>query len=240
MKRLLTETGKGLESIRFSVAENLDNLKKNLEEAREDLKYYNEPALMLHGPFLDLNPMCYDSKIRQVTMDRFNECYEAAQELGAMGIVYHSCMIPQIYFTVGWADRMVDFWNRFLEGKSGITIAMENVLDREIQPFVEVAERVEHPDFGLCVDVGHAHCYSSCSSAEWIRAAGSYLKHVHLHDNDGTGDQHKALGKGNLPLDDIFRELKKLPQEMTMTLENQRMEDFHEGIRILEGYGVTG
>ncbi|MCQ2501087.1 MAG: sugar phosphate isomerase/epimerase [Lachnospiraceae bacterium] len=238
MKTLLSETSTGLESIRFSIADNLDHLDKNLEEAKEDLKYFEYPRLWLHGPFLDLNPMCFDSLVRQATMDRFNQCYEAALELGADGIVYHSCMIPQVYFTIGWADRMIEFWNMFLEGKSGITITMENVLDREIQPFVQVAEKISHPDFGLCIDIGHAHAFADDSASDWLEAAKPYLRHAHLHDNDGSRDQHLALGDGTIPLEQIFSFLRELNHPCSFTIENQRMEDFHKSLRTLKEYGV--
>ncbi|MDO4491325.1 MAG: sugar phosphate isomerase/epimerase family protein [Lachnospiraceae bacterium] len=234
MKRALQDTGAGLESIRFAVSDNLDQLQQQIREAKEDLKYYGDPALYLHGPFLDLNPMSYDSAVRQVTMDRFNACYEAAVELGAEGVVYHSCMIPQIYFTEGWAERMAEFWNEFLEGKSGIPVRMENVLDREIHCFVEVAREVKHPDFGLCVDIGHAHCYSEYSVLEWVRQAGPFLGHVHIHDNNGVKDQHLGLGRGNLPYREILTELQRLPQSLTWTIEGQTLEDDCETAAILQ------
>lgn len=235
LKTILQETGAGLESIRFAVSDNLDELNQQIRLAKEDLAYFGQPKLYLHGPFLDLNPMSFDSCVRRVTMDRFAACYEAAAELGAEGIVYHSCMLPQVYFTIGWAERMADFWNEFLEGKKGIPVRMENVLDREIPPFVEVAKLVENPDFGLCLDLGHAHCYSEHSVSEWIEACGPYLGHIHIHDNDGTGDQHKGLGKGTLPLETLVAQLETLPQQLTWTIECQTMEDDRESHAWLAG-----
>lgn len=74
--------------------------------------------LTLHGPFLDLNPAAYDSQIRQVTRLRFDQSYEAARELGVEKIIYHSCYYPQVYFLEGWAERVAEFMNQFLEGRS--------------------------------------------------------------------------------------------------------------------------
>lgn len=233
MREVLQKTGAGLESIRFGVSDNLDQLQQQLREAKEDLQYFGEPDLYLHGPFLDLNPMSYDSAVRRVTMDRFNACYEAATELGAKGIVYHSCMLPQIYYTTGWAERMADFWNEFLEGKAGIPVRMENVLDRDINCFVDVAKRVEHPDFGLCLDIGHAHCYSGHPVSEWIKEAAPYLGHIHVHDNMGVHDQHLGLGKGTVPYEKLLSELEMLPQELTWTIECQTTEDDLESYRRL-------
>lgn len=231
---LILETGLGLESIRFAISDNLDELNKQIEEAREDLKYFENPHLYLHGPYLDINPMTYDSRVRRITRERYEECYEAAVQLQADGIVFHSCMNPLVYYTIGWADRMVEFWNEFMEGKTGITLVMENVYDREIPPFVDVAKQIQHPDFGICLDIGHAHCYSGRPVKEWLKACGPYIKHLHLHDNDQTEDHHVALGQGTIDVDEVFTFLKGLPQDYTITLECQRKEDFLSSLQIIE------
>ena len=204
MKAILKETGAGLETIAFSIAENLDRFEETLESERQLIEDCHRPALSVHGPFLDLNPMAFDSLVRSATMTRFNQAYEAARRLRARKIIFHSGMIPTVYFLEGWAERMIDFWNEFLDGKEGITVLMENVLDREITPFAEIAGAVSHPDFGLCLDIGHAHCYSPHEVSEWAEGLKGQIRHVHLHDNDGTWDHHKALGDGTIPLEEIL------------------------------------
>ena len=47
----------GLELIDFSVGMNLDCMSKYLEYWRSVLSQLQNPALTLHGPFLDLNPI---------------------------------------------------------------------------------------------------------------------------------------------------------------------------------------
>ena len=84
----------GVETIRFSVSMNLEDFDRQIRTAGRELELYGNPPLTLHGPFLDLNPMSYDVRIRQVTMERFEQAYEAAAALGAEKIIYHSGMIP--------------------------------------------------------------------------------------------------------------------------------------------------
>ena len=43
---------------------------------------------------------------------------------------------------------------------------METVYDKEISPMIEVEQKVESPDFKLCLDIGHAHCYSPRSLSD--------------------------------------------------------------------------
>ena len=204
MRPLLAKTGCGLELLSFSIAEKLDRFDETLRDMQGVLARLGNPPLTLHGPFLDLNPMAYDHLVQDATFTRFAQAYEAARVLGAKKIIFHSCMVPTVYFLWGWAERMIDFWNRFLENRSGITVCMENVLDREFDPFIEVAEGVHHPDFGICLDIGHANCYSPHTPCEWANALAPYIRHLHVHDNDGSRDQHLACGKGTIPIREIL------------------------------------
>lgn len=231
MRSLLAQTGAGIESILFSVADNLDDFDATLERERERQERLGHPPLSLHGPFLDLNPMAFDSSVRRVTMARFNQAYEAACVLGADRVVFHSCMIPTVYFLQGWAERMIEFWLEFFEGKSGIQVCMENVLDRQAAPLAEVVRGVGRPDFGICLDVGHAHCYSDLSLDAWLDALGGVVSHVHLHDNDGSHDQHRGLGRGTIDWDHVIARLSTENPAATWTVECANAEEALESWR---------
>ena len=224
MKVVIQETGMGVESIEFSIAENLDNLSKTLLSYEKRLEKMEFEKLLLHGPFLDLNPVSYDLSIRKVTMERYEEAYQAAKVLGAKKIVYHTCYVPDFYLLIGWAERMAEFYREFLyEKDDSIEIVMENVLDRIPQPMAEVAEKIEHPAFGLCLDVGHANCYSKVSCEEWFQTEKKYLKHLHLHDNKGDRDSHLPLGTGTIS-GNVVRGILQEEQVKTCTIECSTQE----------------
>lgn len=240
LAHIIDRTGAGLELICFSVAQNLDRFDETVENARALLEHTGNPPCILHGPFLDLNPMSYDSRIRKVTMERFSQCYEAARILGAQRIVYHSGMIPSVYFLEGWAMRMAEFWEEFLDTRSGVTVCMENVLDQEISAFAQVAQLVRHPDFGLCLDLGHAHCYGQAPATEWAEKLAPYIRHVHVHDNDEKSDQHFGLGRGTLPWKECVKTLLKGRDEkhgkLTWTVECAEYEDALQSLETLSEY----
>lgn len=224
MKEVIQETGMGVESIEFSIAENLDNLSKTLLSYEKRLEKMECEKLLLHGPFLDLNPVSYDLSIRKVTMERYEEAYQAAKVLGAKKIVYHTCYVPDFYLLIGWAERMAEFYREFLyEKDDSIEIVMENVLDRIPQPMAEVAEKIEHPAFGLCLDVGHVNCYSKVSCEEWFQTEKKYLKHLHLHDNKGDRDSHLPLGTGTIS-GNVVRGILQEEQVKTCTIECSTQE----------------
>ncbi len=232
MKELLTFTKAGVESIEFSIAENLDCLDKTMLSYEKRLRLMGCEQLILHGPFLDLNPMSYDSQIRRITMQRYQQCYLAAQKLGAQKIVYHSCFLPRIYLPIGWAERVSEFYLEFLADKdSSIQIVMENVLDPSPELLAEVAQSVRHPAFSLCLDLGHAHCYSSVPLSEWISCLFSFITHLHLHDNCGQADSHLALGKGNIPFTQLLPDL--LSKNPTVSLECSSQKDLLSGWKLI-------
>lgn len=227
----------GVESIEFGIGFELDHFFETLRSYEKRLEKMGRPPLTLHGPFLDLNGASYDSLIQKATRERFQQAYDAAKYLGAAKIVYHSGFIPQIYFEEGWAERMAQFWRGFLEGKDdSVQICMENVLDRNYRLLGEVYERVGHPAFALCLDIGHAHVYSPYPVEQWIEALGKYTGHVHLHDNKKDKDAHLALGEGSIPLQKVLGALKKYCGNATRTLENRTKEDVEQSLSIIRTY----
>lgn len=129
---------------------------------------------------------------------------------------------------------MVDYWNRFMENKQGIMVLMENVQDPEIEPILEVADRVQHPDFGLCLDVGHANCYSQESATKWARRLGHHVKHLHLSDNDGRQDSHLALGEGNAPIAETLSCIRFHNPDVSCTIECSSKEAILKSWRWLQ------
>lgn len=229
-QKLIDRYGVGIETVDFAVGDHLDNYEVHLAEYPRRLNYKN---LNIHGPFLDLNPVSYDSKIEAATWDRFQLTYEIAQELKADRIIFHSCFLPNVYFIEGWADRMANFWQLFLEDKDdSIKICMENVLELEYLPIYDVAQKVDHPAFSICLDLGHAHCYSKYGLDEWINMLGNRIGHVHLHDNDKSWDHHQALGRGSIDWEMVFDLLTAYGVD-SYTIEHPQAETYYESINFL-------
>ena len=224
MKSLVKEYGTGIESIDFSISDNLDQLSDSIKTYWEKMKEIGTRDLILHGPFLDVNPCAYDSLVREATMTRFNQCYEAGLQLGAKKIVFHSGMNPYVYYKEYWAEQVAKFWQEFMQNKTELEIVLENVFDDDWRLLLDVYERVNQPNFKLCLDIGHAHCYSSLDVREWAKNLAPYVSHVHIHDNCGDRDSHIGLGSGNLPWQEVLGYLPET-KERTWTIECMQKED---------------
>ena len=99
---------------------------------------------------------------------------------------------------------------------------------------VELAfENIERPEyldviFGecddtnvkLCYDVGHENCFSKGSDV--LEKYGDRLKTLHIHDNDGTADQHIIPFDGNIDYSKFIAKLKKLDFYGIIALEVMR------------------
>lgn len=232
MREVIEQTGVGVESIDFSIADNLDCLDRSIENYRKKIQDLGIKKLTLHGPFLDLNPMTFDKRLQNIVMERYIECYEAAEALGAEKIVFHTGFDPDLYYLIGWAERMAEFYDRFLEGRYAIQIEMENLLDPEWKELHKVVDMVDRKNFSICFDMGHAHHWSPIPVTEWAEGLADVIGHVHVHDNDGSYDQHLALGKGNIPYQQVIRTIDK--DHPTYTIECSDKDAVLETIRILE------
>ena len=169
MKALVNEYGTGIESIDFSISDNLDQLSDSIKTYWQKMKEIGTRDLILHGPFLDVNPCAYDSLVREATMTRFNQCYEAGLQLGAKKIVFHSGMNPYVYYKEYWAEHVAKFWKEFMKNKTELEVVLENVFDDDWRLLLDVYKKVNQPNFKLCLDIGHAHCYSSLDVREWAK-----------------------------------------------------------------------
>lgn len=226
----------GLELIRFSVADTLDRLGPAIQEVDYDC------PLTVHGPFLDLNPATWDSAARRVTTLRFHQAWCAARALGAEKLVLHTGFMPRANVIEGWAPRAADFFGEFMANHGDLLLALENVLDPFWEPIFEVWRRVRHPDFGLCLDVGHAHCYSLQAATAWAEGLLPALTHVHLHDNhgprplDAVADEHLALGEGTLPLKPLMAILGQR-SDLTYAIECASTDAVLRSIEALREFG---
>ena len=214
--------GLGLELTDFCEARKLEE-PAAMEAARARIQRY---FTVKHAPFAELSPCAIDPRVREVVMLRFRQTAQAALALGIRRIVVHSGYIPLVYFPEWFTARSVEFWREFLrDAPDGLCLALENVMEPGPDMLVQIAAGVDDPRFGLCLDVGHANTrVSETPPLDWIAPMAPWLRHVHLHNNDGDWDLHDALGQGMIPMPDILAALAEQCPAADYTIENQNCE----------------
>lgn len=71
---------------------------------------------------------------------------------------------------------------------------------------------------GICFDCGHANLAGLDLPAE-IKRIGNRLKVVHIHDNDGSADQHRLPLEGNISWPPVIGALKEIDFRGELALE---------------------
>lgn len=104
------------------------------------------------------------------------------------------------------------------------------------ESFVEHIDAVNDGFFVACLDIGHAEMRGSGSgAAEMIRALGSRLQALHIHDNDKWHDSHQIPFSMSIDFDAVVSALKDIDYQGYFTLEADRyLNDFNEE-NVLEG-----
>ena len=217
---LARKNGLGLEIAAFCYAPNLED-PAVLSAVRRDMT--GVERFWFHAPFAELAPCAIDPLVRQVTEKRYCQAADLAQELGVRRLVIHGGFVPQVYFPEWYVEQSVLFWRALLDKlPKGMTLALENVMESSPETLVQIAAGVDDPRLSLCLDVGHANtCVSTTPPLDWVAPMSPWLRHVHLHNNEGDTDLHQPLGEGSIPMEAVLDAVLREAPEATFTIENQ-------------------
>ena len=204
-KAIADEFGVGIELDQYCQAVNMDGPAADKIEAviRKDLEVYD--GMVLHAPFNELFPAAIDPAARQLAMKRYRQAAELAHRYGIHKMVVHSGFMPHIYFKEWHIPRSVEFWTEFMADQpEDFEICIENVLDDEPDMLAAIAKGANDPRIGLCFDAGHANVISERSQDDWLETMGPYLKHIHIHNNEGDRDLHRGLTEGTIDIERLL------------------------------------
>ena len=218
---LAEEYGLGIEVAEFCTAYNMDTYFEQTDtEARRKMK--SAARFTFHAPFNELSPAAIDPLVLDVTKKRYRQAFEIAGNYGINKIIVHSGFVPKIYYSTWFVDRATEFWIEMMkEIPEHFDICVENVMEPEPGMLIELAENVNRPNFGLCLDLGHAWVSQEQPLNEkWAYKMMKYLHHMHIHNNFGKTDQHLSLGEGIIPIDEIMRSVISQNSLTTFTIEN--------------------
>lgn len=197
----------------FILPQNLDNRGAICAAYREKLQDF-KGEITMHGPYMDLNTVSMDRRIRKLTGDRYIEVLEVAKVLKADKVIIHSSFDPAKKYREyldTWVEKNVAFWERIVPDfeRAGITVLIENVLDPSPGRLRSLVDQINSPNFSLCFDVGHAYVFGAIPLEEWVWTYKGAFDYIHVSDNDGTADAHLPLGEGWIDYDGLVELLLK-------------------------------
>lgn len=179
--------------------------------------------ITLHGPFYDLVPGGMDKKMLKATRERLKQAFDLIPVFEPLSIVCHTGYQRKRYHEVEkkWLDTALETWAplvQYLHG-TGTTLMIENVYERTPRMLEKLLRGLNSEKVGFCFDAGHMNVFSETSMQGWLKALGPFLKELHLHDNDGTSDDHLAIGAGKIDFESLFEYVEENRLRPIMTLE---------------------
>lgn len=213
------------------ISEMLDevNVENTLSEMKRDIRESQADHVIVHGPFTEICPASIDHLAVDIGILRLNQAYEVCKRLGVNRMVVHTGFLPFIYYPEWHLEKSIDFWNRFLEDKDeDFHLIIENVFEDNPYMMTELLEKLNDKRAEICFDIGHANAVnkSGKSICEWIEIMGHYISHFHLHNNDGSADQHGGFAKGTMDMREVLKTIDGFCNpNTTMTIEGRKCKD---------------
>jgi sugar phosphate isomerase/epimerase len=194
--------------------------------AMRALDAHDMRAFSLHAPFTgpedDLSAL--EEARRRRAVERHRQCVESAAALGAPILVIHPGVAlpeaPDLAALVACSIASIRELAVLSEAK-GVRLAVESLppsyLGGRVEELVAIVDGASSEAVGICMDTGH--CNLSGNVVEWIRALGSRIISIHLHDNDGSDDQHLPPGEGSINWLAFASALREIGYSQPITLE---------------------
>ena len=206
-KKNAEEYGVSYEINDFFIPSLLDDEKKQEEIIQTYLKSGIPQGSTMHGAFFDVAVFSQDEKIRNVSQLRMQQSMQIAEKLGVKGVVFHTNHNPYLS-SKAYKEHLIaataEYVSELLQQYPNIEIYMENMFDTTPDILHGISKRLEqYKNFGVCLDWAHVNVYGQEKTA-WIDRLGSYVKHIHINDNDLKEDLHLPIGDGVLDWEQFF------------------------------------
>lgn len=221
--RLAKEYGVNLEIAEYCTAWNMDEKFASIDPVVRK-KLTHSPRSLLHAPYNELFPCAIDKKARALAGERYRHAIDLAKGYGSEKVIIHGGYQPMMYFPVWYTEQSILFWKEFLREDPGVEIVLENVLEAEPDWLLDIITQVNDPRLRMCLDIGHVNAYSRIPAMDWLETCAPWISHFHIHNNDGSRDQHNALFDGDIPVLEFLHRAEKMCPDATVTLELMKAE----------------
>jgi L-ribulose-5-phosphate 3-epimerase len=186
-----------------------------------------------HQPTL-LSPDPDDRDIRRHFLDT---TIETAHALGSPCVSFWSGTPTDDAPASVLLNRLVDEcqWLADHAAMRGVRLAFEpepGMFIDTMDKFAELHARVQHPHFGLTLDVGHLVCLGELPVSEHIRRWKDWLWNVHIEDMKAGVHDHLMFGEGEVDFADVFAGLKAIGYTGLVGVELSRHS--HDSVRTAE------
>jgi sugar phosphate isomerase/epimerase len=145
--------------------------------------------------------------------DFLEQCVDLAAELGADCVSFWSGSPTDAAPPDELMRRLTDECKRLVERaeRAGVAFAFEpepGMFVDTMARFADLHAAVNHPAFGLTIDVGHLVCNGELPASRFIAEWKDALRNVHIEDMWAGIHDHLMFGAGEVDFDDVFAGLR--------------------------------
>ena len=197
--------------------------------------------ISIHAPLSDINLASHNKVIRKISISEIKKSIDMAIKIDSKVIVVHPGYVPILGRR--FKDKILQYNKDSLiecskyAQEMGIKMCVENMPNIEgllYKDLNKLENLVLDIDAYITLDVGHAH-NNKFTVEDMLKT--SRIEHIHLSDNDGFFDNHKALGdikKNGLNFKSLFKGLKQINYNNLMVLEVEQPNDVVNSLHYLK------
>ncbi|MEN6328905.1 MAG: sugar phosphate isomerase/epimerase family protein [Methanobacteriaceae archaeon] len=203
----------------------------------DDLESFNIKTT-IHAPLSDINLASHNQAIRKASIQQMKHSMDLARSLDAEVVVVHPGQMPILGRDL---EETILGYNQASLAECagyatdcGITMCVENMpcIDGLLfQDLDELDRLVRNVDAHITLDVGHAH-NNSIPTTKMLKS--SRVRHIHLSDNDGSFDQHQALGSADIDFKSLIHDLQKINYRGILVVEVKDAADVEPSLSYLQ------
>ncbi len=227
-----------LEDRGFEVWEVVDEGRQRIDEIIDGIRKVSETTnleITSHAPFSDLNIASVNYPIWSESIRQIKRCIDLVSDFVEIVTVHPGSLSPlgmQIPDKV--REQVIAGLVEICDhaGEYGITVGLENMIDIEMllgqtpEEILGIIENVGRDNLGITWDVGHSN---TTGTIDRFLDVVEKIRHIHLHDNNGSRDEHLPLGSGTIDWKHVMEGLESYRGRMIIEARS-----LHDAVKSME------
>jgi sugar phosphate isomerase/epimerase len=188
--------------------------------------------LQVHAPYRNLRLADINPRIREASVQSVKDGIDFAHQISARIVTMHlgnTAKILRNQFYMHIRKALFDSITTLVKYAEvpNVTLAIENVplgrsaweeaIGQKAKEIIDIIKEVKAKNIGVTFDVGHANTVSD--PVNFATELAPYVVKIHLHDNDGSIDQHLIIGEGKIDFLEILSTFKRVSYSGPLVLE---------------------
>ncbi len=194
--------------------------------------------ISVHSPLSDINIASYNEAIRRSSVLQIKNSIDLASSMEPGIVVVHPGHVPIL--GQKFEDKILKNSKESLgectkyASERDVMLCVENMPDIEGLLYKDINQLdriVEDLEAYMTLDVGHANNMKFPVSEMLISPR---IKHIHLSDNDGSFDNHNAIGSASIDFESLFKELSRIGYDGILVVEVKDPQAVSESLDFLK------